>query len=394
MRRPSLHRPHRVLLVGPHPPPFGGPGVHMVHLRRRLEAEGAICAILNLGPGRREPRDGVIPVHSGMDFVAKVARHAWNGYAVHHFFNVEASKAILLAIAAAVTTRSFGGAYSIGFIGGPRQRYLDRRHSVWSRLFRVPLGLARFVICNNRGVRDVLLRRGADEHQVVAIECFHEDQVAEVGALAPDVSRFTEQHDPVLSTVVHPRYETPDPHHELKIVLPALGLLRRRYPHAGCVVVGGHTSRDLYESMTRQANLEAHVLFAGEVDHADCLAVMRASDLFVRAYVKDGSSSSVREALALGVPTVASRNAQHPVEVSAFEPLDPRSLAEVLEDVLRNAGAKRRAVADGGTRMGGMEQEVALFLADGGGPGVSHDRMRVAAGGAGGRSTAGERQWP
>ena len=85
-------------------------------------------------------------------------------------------------------------------------------------------------------------------------------------------------------------------------------------------------------------------------------------DVFVRAYIKDGNSSSVREALALAVPTVASRNPQHPDEVISFEPNDGGSLAAVLIDTFDHLPQIRtRLRRSGQVTDGAMESELALF---------------------------------
>ena len=59
-----------------------------------------------------------------------------SGYRVHHFFNVESPKAIIFAALAATIARALGGRYSVDFVGGSRQPYLDRRRSPWALLFR------------------------------------------------------------------------------------------------------------------------------------------------------------------------------------------------------------------------------------------------------------------
>jgi len=61
------------------------------------------------------------------------------------------------------------------------------------------------------------------------------------------------------------------------------------------------------------------VLLVGDVSHDTCLSLMAASDVFVRATLEDGDSVSVREALSLGVPVVASSTAMRPAGAILFQ---------------------------------------------------------------------------
>jgi hypothetical protein len=56
------------------------------------------------------------------------------------------------------------------------------------------------------------------------------------------------------------------------------------------------------------------------VNHDACLALMSACDVFLRPTLEDGDSISVREALALGVPVVASRVGARPAGAILFRP--------------------------------------------------------------------------
>jgi glycosyltransferase involved in cell wall biosynthesis len=90
-----------------------------------------------------------------------------------------------------------------------------------------------------------------------------------------------------------------------------------------------------------QARLDDHVLLAGDVDHDTCLALMSASDVFIRPTLEDGDSISVREALELKVPVVASRVGTRPPGAILFHPGDVEDLLSKLECAL----AQRRQAA-------------------------------------------------
>jgi glycosyltransferase involved in cell wall biosynthesis len=360
-QRPSA----AILLAGPYPPPFGGPGVHMMHLRRQLEARGAVCEALNIGERRREAIPDVTPVRSGLGFAFQIVRFARRGFHIHHLFNVESHKAIVLAAMAAALARTFQTTYSIGFIGGARQKYLDSGNPLWTRLLRLPLRAAAFVICNNDSVKQVLAKLCSTRTPIHSIQSFFADQVSEIGELPTAIREFAESHSPVLSTVTAARLETGDPYHELETLIRAMQEVRKTHKRIGSIVIGGGRERleRPYRQLIADAGLQDHFLLAFELPHHTCLAAIRSSDIFVRAYVKDGNSSSVREALALGIPTVAVANPNHPESVISFARNDGEGLAHTLLDALGRLDELRERFGSGLIDEGGsIAEELDLLL--------------------------------
>jgi glycosyltransferase involved in cell wall biosynthesis len=73
---------------------------------------------------------------------------------------------------------------------------------------------------------------------------------------------------------------------------------------------------------------------AGDLDHQMCLALMGRSNVFVRPTFRDGDSISVREAVALGVPVVASNVGTRPDGVCVFEAGDVNGLVRAVESMI------------------------------------------------------------
>jgi glycosyltransferase involved in cell wall biosynthesis len=89
-------------------------------------------------------------------------------------------------------------------------------------------------------------------------------------------------------------------------------------------------SRDVYEDLTRP----------------QALAIVATSDLFVRPTLADGDAISVREALALGRPVVASDVGTRPRNVSTFPAGNAAACAEVIFHVLSNGFAEHTITMD------------------------------------------------
>jgi glycogen synthase len=173
-------------------------------------------------------------------------------------------------------------------------------------------------------------------------------------ALDAPLRAFAERHRPLLSTALFFR-----PEYGFDLLVDALGPLRGRYPSLGCVVMGSGEQRAEAETRIREAGLEDHVLLAGDIDHQACLALMSLSDVFVRPTLEDGDSISVREALALGVPVVASRVGTRPAGAMLFPPGDVEGLVTQVEQALAMERGAAAPAAGGMDRLMEIYQQVA-----------------------------------
>src|SRR5437870_9906324 len=86
--------------------------------------------------------------------------------------------------------------------------------------------------------------------------------------------------------------------------------------------MGSGEQRAEAESLVRAAGLDDSIRMLGDVDHETCLSLISQSDVFLRTTLQDGDSISVREAIARGVPVVASRVGTRPAGTILFQPGD------------------------------------------------------------------------
>lgn len=71
------------------------------------------------------------------------------------------------------------------------------------------------------------------------------------------------------------------------------------------LIAGDGEDRAQLERIAKEVGVEARVLFAGHVDHADLPAYFKTSDIFVRPSLIEGFGSAFVEAFAAGIPVVA-----------------------------------------------------------------------------------------
>jgi glycosyltransferase involved in cell wall biosynthesis len=88
-------------------------------------------------------------------------------------------------------------------------------------------------------------------------------------------------------------------------LVEALALLRDHSPPVRLVVIGDGSQRDLMEETARRSGVLDRIVFAGWVAHDKLPAWLRASDVLALPSAHEGLPTAVIEALACGVPVVA-----------------------------------------------------------------------------------------
>src|SRR5205085_5560132 len=106
----------------------------------------------------------------------------------------------------------------------------------------------------------------------------------------------------------------------------AIAELRKKHPRLGCVVMGDSESRPL--------GLPEHIFAIGDLMHESCLAIIARSDVFVRATFSDGDAISVREAISLGTPVVASDVVSRPAGTLCFKTGEAMDLAAKVDSLI------------------------------------------------------------
>jgi glycogen(starch) synthase len=330
----------KVLLAGPYPPPHGGVSVHVEALCRELRESGVACRVVDTDPrrGSAPPPAGGDPigVRGGFDLARVLWRHARDGYTVHLHTNGHNRKSWLLALAAGIVARRAPGSV-LTLHSGMLPSYLARPWRLRRGLARLACAQYSWIVCVNTEVRDALVRLGVPLERLRVVPAFFPPRVKS-GPLDASLESWLARHSPVLSTALFFR-----PEYGFDLLVEAAARLRTEYPLLGLAVMGSG-ARDEPETLVRRRGLHGAVRLAGDLAHDDCVKLMARSDAFVRATRADGDSISVREAVALGVPTVASDVGTRPEGVHLFPAGDVEGLVESIRSALR----QRRRIVRGG----------------------------------------------
>ena len=130
------------------------------------------------------------------------------------------------------------------------------------------------------------------------------------------------------------------------VLLKALPGIFAAFPHAGLVLAGDGPSRAELEEESRRLGIAERVAFLGF--RRDVPALLGAIDLFVQPSIYEGFGISLLEAMAAGLPIVASRVGGIPEVVEdgvtglLVAPENPFALAAAIERLLRDRDEARR----------------------------------------------------
>lgn len=338
--------PVKLLLVGPYPPPHGGISVHVATAHRLLCRSGAECEALD-ADGRRpgESRGGRLGGLGGglrrlARLVHRVRAHARNGWTLHLHTNGHNVKSWLVVLAAGLAARSAPGRI-VTLHSGMVPSYL-RSGRIAGALARRALRPYGRVLCVNPEIRDAVASLGV-EPALLAVSPAYLPVPLAADPLPPDVEAWLSTHRPVLSSALFFR-----PEYGFDLLVDALRELQRRHPGLGCLVLGSGEEEAAARRRLRDEGMDEWVCLAGDLSHDRCLAVMARSDLFVRPTLVDGDALSVREALSLGIPVVASDVGNRPPGTVLFRCGDARALVERVDEVLAARGAAARSSGETG----------------------------------------------
>jgi glycogen(starch) synthase len=147
--------------------------------------------------------------------------------------------------------------------------------------------------------------------------------------LPPALEDFFGTHDPVLMSVglLEPEYDLP-------IQIVALTPIRQKFQKAGLLLIGsGSLEASLRETIASSPSV-AHILLAGDVAHSATMEAVLRSRLMLRTTLYDGDALSVREALQLGTPVIATDNGMRPAGARLIPKSDLQALLRAIEQEL------------------------------------------------------------
>jgi glycosyltransferase involved in cell wall biosynthesis len=187
-------------------------------------------------------------------------------------------------------------------------------------------------------------------------------------ALPEDLQRFLAGCQPRLLWVGWSRLLEGRDLYGLDLTLDLVERLQGRFPRVGCVLWfsgiedEAHWARLWEAAGQRGLRGRFHV---GRGGLPEIHPLFRSADVYVRPTISDGDSVSVREALALGTPVVASDAAVRPPACVTFRSGDGGDFARAVSGVLQDLAAarervRREPIEDNGERILALYRELGL----------------------------------
>ena len=322
----ASERTYGVLMVGPYPPCIGGTSAFLGHLVPGLAEQGVEVRVINTRAGA--PTGGLVErIRRLLLFGAVAVRAACASEPIVHCHAVTSSNLLGNGIVC-VLARLRRKVVILTLHAGDLLDVLRGHGTIKHRL-------ARWIVRVPHVVTAVTpdLAAAAESVNVQQVEfianSFHDLGASTGGPVqTPDgVVEFQRSHRPlvVMAGAMQPIYG-------VDVLLGALERTRRTHPEVGAIIIAYKSEDPAYreeiDGLVASLSLESAVLFPQYLP--DVSAVVAQADVSVRPCHQDGDSMAVREALALGVPVVASRVGFRPAGTVLFEPGDSADLAEKL----------------------------------------------------------------
>jgi glycogen(starch) synthase len=327
----------QVILLGDYPPPVGGVAIHVQQLERFLRQQGAEVRVLDVGKGGRGGPE-VTPCRTPSALLRALARQPSRAV-LHVHTSGNNRKSFALALVAGALHRLRVGRAVITLHSGLLPGFLAQAPAN-RRLARVALANFAKVIAVSPAVKDALVAIGVPETAIVVHPAFLASQVS-AGAAPDGFDAVRARRFPLLAMAHHPSKV-----YGRSLMFEALAKLRTRYPDVGLALFGPGCEAGELEDEARAHGVLGLVERLGELEPRQALAVIARCDAFVRPTTADGDSISVREALTLGVPCVASDAAARPRGTYLFGAGSPDALVDqVCEAVVHGAGQSERVDA-------------------------------------------------
>lgn len=321
----------RVLQLGPYPPPEGGINRNMLAIRAELVARGDEARIVATSRSSSiTPEPDVFHPRSSFAFIRLLISQKRDITHLHIGGNIT-TRVLGLAFVCALLAR---GKSVLSFhSGGYPQTKQGKAASKWS-VRGVIFRMFDRVIMVNPQLRQVFLKYGIEPEKVSVIYPFINQVPDENTEIPTDLAAFAATCKPFLLTV-----GLLEPEYDLAMQIEALGAILKHFPETGLMIVGSGSLEINLRELIASKEYCGSIFLAGDVPHAVTLHIIDRADILLRTTRFDGDAISVREALFLGTPVIATDNGMRPEGVHLLGAGDGDNLTQKVSEI---AAAKKQ----------------------------------------------------
>lgn len=291
-----------------------------------LKRTGQQSSVLNVDP-RAPESDEYIKISGGFDLCRELLKHVWNDWSLDVHTNGHNPKSWFIALVCGIAGQ-LGSGGKLTLHSGLAPAYIRNSRFLKREIVGLTCALYDRLVCVSEEIADAVMALGVHKDKIEIAPAFLPMEPPDV-AVPGEIQKWMASHSPLLSATMFFR-----PEYGFKVLVDALSRLRAMHHSLGCLVMGTGEDRLQAEALLKEAGLSDSVWLAGDLNHELCLTLMAKSSAFVRPTFRDGDSISVREALALGVPVIATNVGTRPDGTLLFEAGDVNGLVEQVSRVL------------------------------------------------------------
>lgn len=314
-----------ILQLGPYPPPEGGISRNMLAMRDELMERGHRCSIIATSQSSRAYEEpNVYHPRSAFALIKLLASMKFDILHLHIGGDVS-----MRVLALALTASIFGRKKSVltlhsgGYPLTDEARFASPnsiRGFIFSRFSRI--------IAVSEPIADVFRRYGVPGSRVKVIFPYALQRPDEAVTVPAELTDFCNEHSPLLLAVGGLEKDY-DPLFQISAMRDILHDL----PNAGLMIAGDGSMRARVEQAIATSGYADNICIAGNVDHAVTLHLIEDADVLLRTTLFDGDAISIREALYLGTPVIATENGTRPVGVHLIEIGDREALVKKINEI-------------------------------------------------------------
>lgn len=315
----------KVLLLGPYPPPRGGVTRNMLSIRDELIAAGHEYKIIATSRSTEPSDDPNVFFPASPLELLRLLRTTHHDILHIHVGGDIPNRVLGLLFACTIFARK-GSVFTLHSGGYPLSEAgkAASRNSLLGRVFQ------RFshVISVNEIMTEMFKRFGVAENNVRLILPFSNDAPDKNVEIPAPIYDFLSRHQPLLfsASLLEKEYD-------LSLQIGALGCVLEEFPDAGLLLAGsGSLEVALREEISAKPYADK-VFLAGDLDHAIVLRLIDECDIMLRTTRYDGDAISVREALFLETPVIATDNGMRPDGIHLIPVGDKDALVSAIREI-------------------------------------------------------------
>lgn len=320
-----------VLLVGNYPPPFGGISQHVALLHELLRNKKIESCVIDVSNSKEKINSGVIYSKSKLKLFFNIILSCRKLDIIHIHTNGHNFKSWLLILVCGLLSRLYSVPSVVTIHSGLSPAYISHMTTMKKIFLLKVLEWYSRVIAVNSKIKDALIINGIKNEKIEIISAYlgllSESKIPENDHL----KMFVEVRKPLLASIV-----AFQPEYGINLLYSLMQNLIKKHPNAGLVIIcSGEGYREMQEQIDKK-KLGDCICLVFDVESANVYYILKKSTLFLRATDFDGDAISVREALELGVPVIASRTDFRPEGVLTFKIGDIEDLSSKVDYALNS----------------------------------------------------------